>query len=117
MIVGTNHPLKAYQIWKDEPCESIREDNRRNPPWELIVDPSDSMVVGGCFYFEDIRRQYDKIVWDNWTPGTRFRNIHTGTVIEIYEKRSYKYLRDKIIEEKTLLCKQLKQSDQIKLEM
>ena len=104
-------------FWEHDSSLGIREDNRRDPPWELVEDPTDSMIIGGRFYYEDIREQWSKRIWECWSPGMKFQNIKTGKVLEVYEKVTHKQVRDDIVEVRELLCKEIKKSDQLEMEM
>ena len=105
--------MNACSPWVYE--EDVREDNRRNPPWELVCDPDCSMPIGGCFYQEDIANHDGKAVWSCWLPGTKFRHIATEAIIEVFEKITYKQVRDTIITEVSLRYKITKPSDQLEL--
>ena len=107
--------MNASSPWVYE--EEVREDNRRNPPWMLVTDPDNTMVIGGCFYQEDIANHDGKVVWSCWLPGTKFQNIHTGEIIEVFEKITYKQVRDTIVTEVSLRYKKTKPSDQLEMEM
>ena len=113
--MNTIHATKDF--WEHDSSLGIREDNRRDPPWELIEDPTDSMIIGGRFYYEDIREQWSKRIWECWSPGMKFRNVKTEKVLLVYEKVTHKQVRDKIVEIRELLCKEIKKSDQLEMEM
>ena len=115
MNVSVKNPIRCWQIWEDEPYSIVEKYVKTPPNLELICDPSDSMVVGNRFRREDVISRETGRVWDNWTPGTKFRHIKTGKVLQIYVKVSYKNIRDKIVEEKILLCKEVKETDQLEL--
>ena len=102
MEISLNAPLHATSAWETPPYEYASDDPgcRIHPPaWELIADPSDSMLLGGRFHMKEIIQEFPTsetrkrgiLVWDCWTPGMRFRNIHTGKAIEIYRKRYLVY--------------------------
>jgi len=86
----------------EEDYDYCRHERRHLPLWKLIKDPSGEMILGGHFFIEDIRRQYDGIVWDNWSPGTKFQNIKTGKVIVIFMKIKYKKTNDVVLSHRTL---------------
>ena len=52
--------------------------------WELVKDPSDSMIIGGRFSRLDIVDSRG-VIWNCWVPGTRFRNIRSGRVMVVFE--------------------------------
>ena len=115
MIVGTNHPLRAYKVWEDEPYSIVEPYDNTPPNFELILDPSDSMIIGNRFRKGDVVDKVSGNVWDCWVPGTQFKNIRTGCVFLVYEKVSFRKLKNRVIKEKNLSMQEVKPSDQLEL--
>ena len=107
--------IRATTPWTYEVSQST--ESNKPPMWELIVDPSDSMVIGGCFIMDDIREQWSDKVWENWCCGTQFRHLKSGKTLLIYEEKSLRMRGDKIVEVKTLKYKEIKRSKQIPLDI
>ena len=105
--------IHATSPWQEDRCQP--EETGHGTNWMLIEDPSDSMVIGGVFTLEDIRKQDTNEVWNCWTPGMKFRNKRNGKIILIYQKVKYKQIRDTIVEFKVLLFKEVKKSNQLEL--
>lgn len=75
--------LYASSPWVVERCK-VESDAKHMPLWELILDPSESMIIGGCFCLEDIARGANNTVWDCWTPGMKFRHQKSKKVLTVY---------------------------------
>ena len=113
-MIGVNSPIKATDPW--ESGRLIYFDTRSNPTWELIEDPSDSMIIGGVFGIDDIIETKYRVVHDCWVPGTRFKNLRSGRIMEVYKQvKSALRARGRIYTKVTLRWREVKTSDQLEL--
>lgn len=115
IVVGTNHPLKASQIWEEEPFSIVDKYVNVPPTLELICDPSDSMIIGNRFRKEDVINRETAHAWDCWVPGTQFRNVKTGKVFEVYTHTQRIVRGGKITRIKQNKWKEVNSSDQLEL--
>ena len=113
--MNVNSPIRAWQVWEDKPF-SIVEDYVKVPPsLELLNDPEDGWIVGNRFRIEDVVDRYTGHIYKCWVPGTRFKNLKTGKIFEVYthyknvlrKRGAYKIKQNK--------WKEIKPSDQLEL--
>ena len=116
-------PTVNSVIHASSPWEYEREvtNETRPPTWELIEDPSDSMIVGGIFTFIEISKEKNcgakGTAWDNWCPGTKFRNIRSGKIVEIYTISKYITRNHRPVLKTTYMYKYVKPSNQLELNL
>ena len=108
--------MKASSPWAVKPCVLMDPDSPHLQKWELIVDPDDSMVIGGCFTLADISEGHNKVVFDCWVIGTQFRHTRTGKIIEVYAHKIYTIHRTTITK-CILKYKTVKVTDQLELSL
>ena len=108
--------MNACSPWEEKPLRLEVEDNRYSK-WELIHDPDESMPIGGTFSLEDIARG-DKLVWDCWVKGTKFRNKINGKIMTVYVYKLIYIGRNKTDPVRAVMKYRIsKPSNQLEMEM
>lgn len=118
--MNVNAPIHCWQVWEDKPFSIVEKYQYVPPNFELIADPSDSMILRNKFRREDIVDRFSGHVWDCWVPGTQFKHARTGKIMEVYIETTKKVINNRwgtktVKTVKTLRWKEVKETDQLVL--